>query len=79
MHVVHDSAPVRMPAAHVVLWQEHSALGRHWGRLQQRITDLLRLKEAELAELSAEVVRLRGQLLVTRTAQFWNMRGHTCA
>lgn len=63
----------------LVLWNEHCTLGRHWGRLQQRITEVLRQKEAELAEMSAEVVRLRGQLLVTRTAQHWDMRGAPCA
>jgi len=53
--------------------QEHAVLLRHMGRLQNSVSALLADKEARLQVLSGEVLRLRGQLLVARTAVLWGL------
>jgi hypothetical protein len=53
--------------------QEHAVLVRHMGRLQSSVSALLADKEARLQALSGEVLRLRGQLVVTRTAVLWGL------
>ena len=53
--------------------REHAALTRHLGELQDRVSRLLREKEAEVQALSREVIRLRAQLLLSRTSTLWRM------
>jgi hypothetical protein len=59
--------------------QEHAVLVRHMGRLQSSVSALLADKEARLQALSGEVVRLRGQLVVTRTAVLWGLMPRSSA
>lgn len=60
-------APTQLPD----LAREHCAFLREFGKVQDRVTGILQQKETELQILSHEVVRLRGQLLVARTALLW--------
>jgi len=53
--------------------QEHAVLVRHIGRLQSSVSALLADKEARLQGLNGEVLRLRGQLVVARTAALWGL------
>lgn len=59
--------------------QEHAVLVRHMGRLQSSVSALLADKEARLQALSGEVLRLRGQLVVTRTAVLWGLMPRSSA
>lgn len=59
--------------AHLGVAQEHAVLLRHMGRLQTSVSALLADKEARLQALGGEVLRLRGQLLVARTAVLWGL------
>jgi hypothetical protein len=52
---------------------EHAVLCRHMGGVQDRVSRLMREKEVALSALTSEVVRLRGQLVVTRTTLLWGM------
>lgn len=68
-HRLHGAVSA-MPAGVV---REHAALARHLGALQDRVSRLLREKEAEVQALSCEVIRLRAQLLLSRTSALWRM------
>jgi hypothetical protein len=57
------------------LVQEHAVLSRQLGGLQLRVSTLLAQQRAEIGRLDREAVRLRGQLLVTRTALLWGLTG----
>lgn len=48
-------------------------LSRQLGGLQLRVSTLLAQQRAEIGRLDREAVRLRGQLLVTRTALLWGL------
>lgn len=63
--------PVSATTAGVV--HEHAALARYLGSLQDNVSKLVREKEAEVQALSREVVRLRAQLLLSRTSKLWRM------
>lgn len=52
---------------------EHAVLCRHLGGVQDRMSRLMQEKEVALNALTSEVVRLRGQLVVTRTCLLWGM------
>lgn len=72
------------PAQHnhpapVSVVQEHAVLMRHMGRLQTRVSGLLADQEAQLQALSGEVLRLRGQLVVARTAVLWGLALRTAS
>jgi hypothetical protein len=54
---------------------EHGALLRWVGRLQQGMDHLVTQAQALAAAQEAEILRLRGQLLVARTAALWGMAG----
>lgn len=54
---------------------EHGALLRWVGRLQRRMDHLVTEAQALAAAQEAEILRLRGQLLVARTAALWGMAG----
>lgn len=53
--------------------QEHAMLVRHMGKLQASVSALLADKEAQLQALGGEVLRLRAQLLMARTAVLWGL------
>lgn len=71
-HKPHNPVPVSVA-------QEHAVLVRHMGRLQSSVSALLADKEARLQALSGEVLRLRGQLVVTRTAVLWGFMPRSSA
>lgn len=52
---------------------EHAALVRQLGRAQTAITQMQTRAKAQQAVLEQEVVQLRAQLLVARTAAFWRL------
>lgn len=52
---------------------EHEVLCRHLGGVQDLMSRLMQEKEVALNELTSEVVRLRGQLVVARTTLLWGM------
>jgi hypothetical protein len=54
---------------------EHLALIRQVARMQWHMDQLLAASQERAARQSAEIVRLRGQLLVARTAALWGMAG----
>jgi hypothetical protein len=54
---------------------EHGVLARHWAHLQQTVTETVQENGRTVASLEAEVIRLRGQLLVARTQLFWGISG----
>jgi hypothetical protein len=54
---------------------EHLALVRQMARLQWHMDRLLAASQEQAERQSAEIVRLRGQLLVARTAALWGMAG----
>ncbi|MDP3812887.1 MAG: hypothetical protein Q8Q78_17945 [Hydrogenophaga sp.] len=62
-----------MSAQHPGVVHEHAVLTRHLGNVQDRVSRLLRDKESELQTLSREIVRLRAQLLLSRTSMQWHM------
>lgn len=62
-----------------VVWHEHQVLSRHWARVQQRVTGVLQLHVLEIQQLQGEVQRLRGQLLVARTAMLWGLSSQSVA
>lgn len=56
---------------------EHGALLRMWGRLQTRLSAQCLAQAQTLAGLQAEVLRLRAELMLTRTAVWWGLAaGH---
>lgn len=69
-HHCHHGSVNALPVAVV---REHAALTRYLGALQDRVSRLLRDKEAEVQALSSEVIRLRAQLLLSRTSALWRM------
>lgn len=52
---------------------EHAALLRMWGRLQTDLSVRCQAHATALEALSSEVLRLRADLLITRTALLWGM------
>lgn len=64
------------PAQLRELAREHGVFLREFGKVQDRVTRFLLHKDAEVRSLSGELFRLRGQLLVARTALLW---GEPCA
>lgn len=61
------------PAADLLT--EHAALVRWLGQLQRRIGTLQQEHQQQVAELQTELMRLRGQALVLRTATLWGLGG----
>jgi len=57
------------------LADEHSALCRQLGGLQRHLSAMLTSQQQDIRRLEAETVRLRGQLLIARTAMLWGMHG----
>lgn len=53
---------------------EHLVLLRLLGRLQERMSAFVMEATASLRLQDAEIVRLRGQLLVARTAALWSRK-----
>lgn len=58
---------------------EHGVLVRHWAHLQRMVTETVQENGRTVAALEAEVIRLRGQLLVARTQLFWGIGGSPLA
>lgn len=54
---------------------EHAALARWLGQLQRRIGALQHDHRQQVATLQADLMRLRGQTLVLRTATLWGLGG----
>lgn len=71
--LLRDHPPNRRHTVPVDVLQEHAVLVRHMGRLQARVSAVLADKETQLQALSAEILRLRGQLMVARTAVSWGL------
>lgn len=67
------SAPRALSRPVSALIEEHAVLSRQLGGLQLRVSTLLAQQRAEIGRLDREAVRLRGQLLVTRTALLWGL------
>jgi len=66
--------PAQLLPRHVApLVDEHAALCRKLAGLQRRVSDLLSQHENEICRLDRETLRLRGQLLVARTALLWGL------
>lgn len=61
------------PVAHLA--DEHSVLCRQLGGLQKHLSAALTRQQEDIRRLEAETVRLRGQLLMTRTAMLWGLHG----
>ncbi len=60
------------PSSGVLL--EHAVLCRHLGGVQDRVSRLMQEKEKALHALTSEVVRLRGQLVLTHTLRLWGLQ-----
>jgi hypothetical protein len=56
---------------------EHAVLCRHMGGLQKNLSTLLVRQHEAIRRLEAETVRLRGQLVLTRTAILWGLHAAT--
>jgi len=54
---------------------EHAALARWLGQLQRRMGALQHDHREQVAKLQADLIRLRGQTLVLRTAMLWGLDG----
>lgn len=54
---------------------EHAALLRHLGRVQSRLSQVVAEQARDMQALHAEVMQLRGQLMVWRTATWWSLPG----
>jgi len=65
------------PAADLL--SEHAALVRWLGQLQRRIGTLQQAHQQQVAALRAELMWLRGQALVLRTATLWGLGGAVLA
>jgi hypothetical protein len=52
---------------------EHAALARWLGKLQRRIATLQQEHRQQVATLHADLMRLRGQTMVLRTATLWGL------
>ncbi|HMN93924.1 MAG TPA: hypothetical protein PKC60_11915 [Hydrogenophaga sp.] len=57
------------------LADEHSVLCRQLGSLQRHLSAALTRQQEDIRRLEAETVRLRGQLLMARTAILWGLHG----
>ena len=55
------------------LIHEHQALVRHWGRLQTQIDGLLKEQALQQAQWTAELMRLRAELIIRDTQVFWGL------
>jgi hypothetical protein len=56
---------------------EYGALLRMWGRLQTDLSVQCQAHAQALKALESEVLRLRAELMITRTALYWGMAaGH---
>ncbi len=64
-----------LTASDPALAAEHAVLLRWVGRLQQRIDRLMTTAHAVIATQDAEILGLRGRLLVARTAALWGLAG----
>ncbi len=64
-----------LTAGDPTLAAEHAVLLRWVGRLQQRIDRLVTTAHAVIATQDAEILGLRGRLLVARTAALWGLAG----
>jgi hypothetical protein len=71
--VAHHRRHGSVNAMQVAMLREHAALARHMGALQDRVSRLLREKDAQVQALSGEVIRLRAQLLLSQTSALWRM------
>ena len=54
---------------------EHAALARWLGHLQRRVGALQHDHRQQVATLQADLMRLRGQTMVLRTATLWGLGG----
>lgn len=61
------------------LLTEHTALVRWLGQLQRRIGTLQQEHQQQVDKLQAELMRLRGQAMVLRTATLWGLGGAVLA
>lgn len=52
---------------------EHAVLSRHLGKVQSRISSLIKEKDLALEALTCEIVQLRAQLVIARTFVLWGM------
>ncbi len=52
---------------------EHAVLSRHLGKIQGRISSLIKEKDLALEALTCEIVQLRAQLVIARTFVLWGM------
>ena len=52
---------------------EHAALLRMWGHLQNHLSVQCQAHAKALEAMASEVLRLRVDLLITRTALYWGM------
>ncbi len=52
---------------------EHAVLSRHLGKVQSRISSLIKEKDLALEALTCEIVQLRAQLVIARTLVLWGM------
>ena len=57
------------------LADEHGVLCRQLGSLQRHLSAVLARQQDDIRRLEAETMRLRGQLLMTRTAMLWGLHG----
>jgi hypothetical protein len=65
----------RSPTAPPDLVTEHAALARWLGKLQRRMGVLHYDHRQQVAKLNEDVMHLRGQTLVLRTATLWGLGG----
>ena len=66
--VVH---PDSMAAREIAI--EHGVLTRQMAALQRRLSDQMRAGALQVLALEEEVLRLRAQLIVTRTCMLWGL------
>lgn len=68
-----EALPLGQQARLQALAQEHGALVRLLGGLQRRVATLQAEHAQALGDLQAEVLRLRAQLVASRTRVFWGL------
>lgn len=57
-----------------LLQQEHAAVCRNWGAVQERCSRVIAQQSSRIAELESEVAQLRAQPLLVRTQEVWALR-----
>ncbi len=68
--------PIHKPHPGVAcLVEEHASLCRQLGALQRQVSLWMAQHRAEIHRLDRDNLRLRGQLMVTRTALLWGLSG----